>query len=109
MLTDGSRRDPRDRIRLESLDGWVVEYVGDYPDCFGTYWSNSEGWVSLGEADRFTRKQMLTLDAPFDGRWVSIQEIHEQRLQSMSDHPAGWKRTTVKPDLKIVGGRGSAR
>ena len=94
MLTDGSRREP-----LKALEraGWMIEDV-----IVDLFWSNSDGWVDRASADVFTDAEKETLRLPYGGRWVSLQELHEQRVESMRSHPSTWDWDGQKPELKVV-------
>jgi hypothetical protein len=52
------------------------------------YWSNKDGWVDRPSADVFSDSEKETLNLPYGGRWVSVQEVHERRIESMNNHPS---------------------
>jgi hypothetical protein len=98
MLTDGTRRTP---LRLAVNMGWLIE------DGDGLYWSNSDGWVDKGSADKFTDEEKAMFNLPMGGMWVSVQQAHEQRVDSMRNHPSTCM--DEKPNLKSVGGGATER
>lgn len=94
MLTDGSRKGPRLHAVIRS--GWLIE------DGMGLYWSNEMGWVDKASADKFTEEDIKTVSLPMGGKWISAQRAHEQRIDSIRNHPSTW--ADEKPELKIEGG-----
>jgi hypothetical protein len=98
MLTDGTRKGP---VRLPKRDGWMIEDV-----IVDLFWSNSQGWVDRQSADVFTDAERESLRLPYGGRWVSMQELHEQRVESMGKHPSTWA-DDEKPTLRLVEGGAS--
>lgn len=89
-MTDGTRRTKAGRIKLvPPLAGWMIEYHGVDTENFDSYWSNEQGWVDKPDADTFSDAERETKNLPFDGHWVSVQELHESRVTSMNSHPSG--------------------
>jgi hypothetical protein len=93
MMNNEKRMGP---LRLTVHAGWLIE------DGEGLYWSNSDGWVDKISADKFTDHEKATLNLPIGGMWISAQQAHEQRVDSMRNHPS--TGMDEKPDLKSVGG-----
>jgi len=92
MLTDGTRREP---LRALERAGWMIEDI-----IVDLFWSNSQGWVDRASADVFTEAEKEATRLPYGGRWVSLQELHEQRVESMRSHPSTWDWNA--PSLTVV-------
>lgn len=89
MMTDGTRRTKSGRIKLvPAMTGWMIEYVGRDPEYFESYLSEEEGWVERVDADVYSDEEKADTELPLEGRWVSVQELHESRVSSMRSHPA---------------------
>jgi hypothetical protein len=65
--------------------GWVLENGDD------EYWSNEFGWTTLSQADVFSDDERATLNPPDVGAWMPLSKLHEQRIESIRNHPAGSK------------------
>lgn len=39
----------------------------------GHFWSNSQGWVELSEATKFSKKERETLSLPVGGKWTELK------------------------------------
>lgn len=88
-MTDGTKRTKSGRIKLvPSPSGWMIEYVGNDPEFFNSYLSEEEGWVERVDADVYKDDEKESTPLPLEGRWVSVKELHESRVNSMNSHPA---------------------
>lgn len=36
------------------------------------FWSNTDGWVDIGSAERFTQEETQTLNLPIGGSWATL-------------------------------------
>lgn len=40
------------------------------------FWSNTDGWVDIGSAERFTKEETQNLNLPIGGSWATLWEVN---------------------------------